>query len=111
MLVLSSVAFKGGDDDIVLGPSMEPASTKRAWVDAIGGGRITFQGYDPGGGRAPRPNWIFECPRHRGCRKSKGYGDPMLNDLGGLGPVAWLHCWRDVACDPDEQPAHTGRKG
>ena len=74
---------------------------KAQWKTAIGGGHVRYQDYKhPDGGIYG--NFRFRCPYHHNCAKTAGTGASNIADLGPLQPSAFLHAWRDVLVDADE---------
>ena len=78
------------------------AAKTRDWVDAVGGGSCFFDSYDGGSHGKPYKNWMFQCPRHENCMKTRGCGVFSEKLHGELEPLAFLHAWRDMEVPPSK---------
>ena len=63
--------------------------------------RLTcFESYDGGSHGKAYKNWMFQCPRHENCMKTRGVGAFSEKAHGELEPLAFLHAWRDMEVPP-----------
>ena len=85
-------------------------ASKREWDVAVEGlGEIAWQVYEPPSGGRPFGNWLMRCPRHN-CVKTHRVTDASTRNFGVIETIAWVHCWRDLPCDPDTKAKHIDRK-
>ena len=71
-------------------------SEKRPFKPAIGDGEASFQEYvNPETGNL-YSNWMFSCPHHPECFRTRGCHSANTAVHGYLEPVAFLHAWRDT---------------
>ena len=67
---------------------------ERQWVPGLNGAEVAFHDYvDPTGLRYP--HFLLKCSAHTGCVKTKGIGGVVGEQLGHIGPLAFLHAWLD----------------
>ena len=100
-VAIPPVAF---DPDLVVGvPALadeEPRQPKRRmkWKDAIGGGKVRYDQWEVQG--VLKPNYKITCtvcPEWKGCKKSKADSEENRRKHGRIGPLAFVHAWRDIS--------------
>lgn len=81
-------------------PSRRRPRLARDWDAAIGPGGVCFENYLAVRTGDAYPNWMFRCPHHHGCKRTRGVTVRNTARLGALEPLAYLHAWRDTPPGP-----------
>ena len=69
----------------------------RKFTDALNGGEVVFKDYSGQAGGKQYPNFIFKCPHHADCQRTRGAVGRNIARYGRIEALVFLHAWRDVA--------------
>ena len=85
---------------MIAGPSgaAHPPKTSRTWFDAVGGGQICFDVYEPTTGQG-YSNYIMKWDYGgKSWEKKRVVSAASTSALGDIEPIAYLHCFKSMVC-------------